>query len=78
MTELANGDTKVLDGEYSYIVTAGTGTAKLQVETGDDDWTDIPDTSTTNADLLKTIKFNGHVKAVITGDAIVRLQRIKK
>lgn len=76
--QLANNDTDVLDGEYSYIVTAGTGTAKLQVETGNNDWTDIPDTSTTNADLLKTIKMSGNVKAVITGDAIIRLQLITR
>jgi hypothetical protein len=76
--QLANNATTVLDGEYSYIVTATTGTAKLQVETGNNDWTDIPDTSTTNADLLKTLKFSGHVKAVITGDAIVNLNLITR
>lgn len=76
--QLANNATTVLDGEYSYIVTATTGTAKLQVETGASDWTDVPDTSTTNADLLKTIKISGNVKAVITGDAIVRLNEITK
>lgn len=75
MAQLTNDKTAALNGEYSYKVYIGTGTAKLQMRDGNEAWTDVPDTSV-SASAGKTLKFAGEVKAVLTGDAVVYLNEI--
>lgn len=75
MAQYTNGQLAQLNGEYSYKVYIGTGTAKLQMRDGNETWTDVPDTSV-SASAGKTLKFAGEVKAVLTGDAALYLNEI--
>lgn len=74
--KLVNGKTYTLDGEYTMRLYSSSGSAKLQRIDGTLTPLDVPDASTTNADLLKNIKISGLYLAVMTGDGEGYLSKI--
>ena len=77
MILLNNEEITVSSGEYQYTCNIGVGSAKLQVSVDGRAFMDIPDSSVTSNSVFVIPRIcNCKVKAIITGDAEVSLNRI--
>lgn len=76
MAEYTDGQKVTFDGEYTMRLYASTGTAKLTVQDGNRAAVDVPDASTTNANLIKNIKLSGNYIIETTDDGAVYLNKI--
>jgi len=76
MAQYTNGQKVTLDGEYTMRLYSSTGTAKIQVQDDNRTAVDVPDATTTNANVVKNIKLSGTFIIVLTGDGACYLNRI--
>ena len=76
MAQYVDGQRETLDGEYTMRLYSSAGTAKLTVKDDNRDAVDVPDATTTNANLIKNIKLSGVYIVELTGDGACYLNKI--